>query len=92
LKFHGFKMSLLLIVDNYESLNEVYQSEGHPMLMRIGCLRNMQQSLRSIWQCHLLNFTFSGPSLINHNMYAVNVRDDGGFGVTKKRFNIDRAQ
>ena len=35
------------------------------------------------------NFTFSSPSLLNHNMYAVSVREDGGFGLTKARFNIE---
>jgi hypothetical protein len=30
LKLHGFKLSMLLIVDKYESLNVVYQLEGHP--------------------------------------------------------------
>jgi len=28
-------------------------------------------------------------SLLNHNMYAVSVTDDGGFGLTKARFNIE---
>jgi len=35
------------------------------------------------------NFTFSGPSLLNHNMYAVSVSEDGGFRLTKARFNIE---
>jgi hypothetical protein len=29
------------------------------------------------------------PSLLNHNMYAVSVREDGGFGLTKARFHIE---
>jgi len=29
------------------------------------------------------------PSLLNDNMYAVSVREDGGFGLTKARFNIE---
>jgi len=29
------------------------------------------------------------PSLLNHNMYAVSVSEDGGFGLTKVRFNIE---
>jgi len=29
------------------------------------------------------------PSLLNHVMYAVSVREDGGFGLTKARFNIE---
>jgi len=35
------------------------------------------------------NFTFHGLSLLNHNMYAVTVSEDGGFGITKARFNIE---
>jgi len=31
LKLHGFKLTLLQIVDKYESPNAVYQSEGHPI-------------------------------------------------------------
>jgi len=29
------------------------------------------------------------PSLLNHNLYAVSVREDGGFGLTKARFNTE---
>ena len=36
------------------------------------------------------NFTFSGPSLLNHNMYAVRIREEGEFGVRKERFNIEK--
>jgi len=38
------------------------------------------------------NFTFSGPSLLNHNMYAVSVSKDGGFGITKARLNIEEKE
>jgi len=27
--------------------------------------------------------------LLTHNMYAVSVREDGGFGLTKARFDIE---
>jgi len=29
------------------------------------------------------------PSLLNHNICAVSAREDGGFGLTKVRFNIE---
>ena len=35
------------------------------------------------------NLTFSGLSLLKHNMYAVSVREDEGFGFTKERLNIE---
>jgi len=35
------------------------------------------------------NFTFSGLSLLNYNSYPVSVREDGGFGFTKERFDIE---
>ena len=35
------------------------------------------------------NFTFSGLSPLNYNMYPVSVREDRGFGLTKARFNIE---
>jgi len=38
------------------------------------------------------NFTFSGPSLLGHNMFAVSVRDDGGFEFRKERFKIEKEQ
>ena len=31
MKLHWFKQSLLQMVDEYESLNVVYQSDGHPI-------------------------------------------------------------
>ena len=36
------------------------------------------------------NFTFSGLSLLGHLMYAVSVREDRGFELTKKRFNTEK--
>jgi len=36
------------------------------------------------------NFTFSSPSLLNHNRYAVSIREDGEFGVRNERFNIEK--
>ena len=51
--------------------------------------RILQQSSRSIRQYRVQDFTFSRPSLLNDNTYAVSVREDGGFGVTEKRFNIE---
>jgi len=38
------------------------------------------------------NLTFSGLSLLDHNMYAVRVREDGGFEFTKEIFNIGKEQ
>jgi hypothetical protein len=29
------------------------------------------------------------PSLLNDDMYAVSVREDGGYGLTTVRFNIE---
>jgi len=36
------------------------------------------------------NLTLSGPSQLNHNMYAVSIREEGEFGVRKERFNIEK--
>ena len=38
------------------------------------------------------NFTFSGPSLLNHSLYAVSVSEDRGFGITKARLNIEEEE
>jgi hypothetical protein len=38
--------------------------------------------------CAELNF--SGPSQLNHNMYAVSIREEGAFGVRKEKFNIEK--
>jgi hypothetical protein len=38
------------------------------------------------------NFTFSGQSLLNHNLYAVSIREVGEFAVRKERFNIENEQ
>jgi hypothetical protein len=35
---------------------------------------------------------FSGPSQVNHNMYAVSIREQGEFGVRKERFKIEKEQ
>ena len=64
LKLHCFKLCLLLKVDKYESLNAVYQSEGHPVFMIFSCFRILQQSLWSMRQYHVQNITFSSPSLL----------------------------
>jgi len=42
-KIHVFKLSLLLIVDKYESPNAVYLSEGDPIVMIFGCFKILQQ-------------------------------------------------
>jgi hypothetical protein len=76
-----------MIVDKYESLNAVYQSEGHPIFMMFCGFRILHQSWRSIRQYHVENFTFSSPSLLNYNMYAVSVSEHGGFRITKARFD-----
>ncbi|MEA2292195.1 MAG: hypothetical protein QOF17_1218 [Solirubrobacteraceae bacterium] len=89
MKLHGFKVRLLQIVDKYESSNAVYQSEGHPILIVFCCFRILQQSLQSIKQCHVQNISFGSLSLLNHNMYAASVREEGGFGLTKAIFNIE---
>ena len=61
LKLDGFKLSLLWIVGNYEHPNAVYQSAGHPIFMIFCGFWILQQSYQSIRQCHVQNFTFSGP-------------------------------
>ena len=46
----------------------------------------------SIRQCVVQNFTFSGPSLLNHNMNAASVTEDGAFGFTNEIFNMKEEQ
>jgi len=36
------------------------------------------------------NFTFSSLSLLNHNMYAVSLKEDRGFGFTEERFDREK--
>jgi hypothetical protein len=35
-------------------------------------------------------FTFRGPSLLDHNKYAVSVREDEGCELTTERFKIEK--
>jgi hypothetical protein len=38
------------------------------------------------------NISFRGLSLLNHTIYAVSVCEDGGFGITKARLNIEEEE
>jgi hypothetical protein len=38
------------------------------------------------------NFTFSGPTLLNHMLYVVIIREEGEFVVRKKRLEREKEQ
>ena len=92
MKLHAFKLSLLRIVDTYESLNAVYQSDAHPIFIIFCCL-----GFSGKVSCRLGNVVCrTSLSAVRvcwiHNMYAVSQREEGEFGFTKERFNIEKEQ
>jgi len=56
------------------------------------CFGILQKIWQLIRQCCVPHFTFSGLTLLNYNLFAVSVGEDGGFGFTKERFNILKEQ
>jgi len=57
--------------------------------MEFWCYCILHHSYQSIGQCCLQNFTFSSLHLLNHNRYAVRVRDGRWFRFTKERFSLE---